>query len=57
VHKLFVGISDKEEIQENAMRELRAITESLLNETFQQWKKRWEMCVASRGEYFEEDST
>jgi hypothetical protein len=28
------------EIQENAIRELRAITESAFQETFQQWKKR-----------------
>jgi hypothetical protein len=31
-----------EEIQENAIRELRAITESAFQEAFQQWKKRWE---------------
>ena len=30
------------EIQENAIRELRAITESAFQEAFQQWKKRWE---------------
>ena len=38
-----------EEIQENAVRELRAITESAFQEAFQQWKKRWERCIASRG--------
>ena len=38
-----------EEIQENAIRELRAITESAFQEAFQQWKKRWERCIASRG--------
>jgi len=42
-----------EEIQENATRELRAITESAFQEAFQQWKKRWERCVASRGDCFE----
>jgi len=31
-----------EEIQENAIRELRAITESAFQEAFQQWKKCWE---------------
>jgi hypothetical protein len=41
--------SDKEEIQENAIRELRAITESAFQEAFPQWKKRWERCIASRG--------
>jgi len=42
-----------EEIKEYAIRELRAITESAFQETFQQWKKRWELCIASRGDYFE----
>jgi hypothetical protein len=37
-----------EEIQENAIRELRAITESAFQEAFQQWKKRWERCISSR---------
>ena len=45
-----------EEIQENAIRELRAITESAFQEAFQQWKKLWERCIASRGDYFEGDS-
>ena len=43
------------EIQENAIRELRAITESAFQEAFQQWQKRWERCIASRGDYFEGD--
>jgi len=42
--------------QENAVREMRAITESAFQEAFQQWKKRWEQCIASRGDYFEGDS-
>ena len=45
-----------EEIQENVIRELRAIAESAFQEAFQQWKKRWEQCIASRGDYFEGDS-
>jgi hypothetical protein len=44
------------EIQENAIRELRAIPESVFQEAFQQWKKRWERCIANRGDYFEGDS-
>jgi len=40
-------------IQENAIRELRAITESAFQEAFQQWEKRWERCIVSRGDYFE----
>ena len=42
-----------DEIQENAIKELRATTESAFQEAFQQWKKRWESCIASRGDYFE----
>ena len=42
-----------EEIQENAIRELQVITESAFKEAFQQWKKRWEQCIASREDYFE----
>jgi hypothetical protein len=38
-----------EEIQENVIRELLAITESAFQEAFQQWKKRWEQCITSRG--------
>jgi hypothetical protein len=49
-------IRDKKEIQENAIKELRATTESAFQETFQDWKKRWERCIASRGDYFEGDS-
>jgi hypothetical protein len=44
------------EIQENAIRELRAITESAFQEALQQWKKRWERCIANRGDYYEGDS-
>ena len=42
-----------EEIQQNAITELRAITESAFQEAFQQWKKRCERCIASRGDYLE----
>jgi len=45
-----------EDNQENAIRELRAITESAFQEAFQQWKKRWERYIASRWDYFEGDS-
>jgi hypothetical protein len=43
-------ISDIEEIQENAIRELSAITESAFQESFEQWKKLWERCIATRGD-------
>ena len=45
-----------EESQENVIRELRDITESVFQVAFQQWKKLWERCIASRGDYFEGDS-
>jgi len=45
-----------EDIQENVIRELRAITESAFQEAFQQWKKRWERFIASRGDCCEGDS-
>jgi len=45
-----------EEIQENAIRELSAITESTFQEAFQQWKNCWEWCITRRGNYFEGDS-
>jgi hypothetical protein len=37
-------------IQKNAIRELRAFTEREFQEEFQQWKKCWERCIASRGD-------
>jgi len=40
-----------EEFQENAIRELRAITESAFHVAFKQWKKCWKRCIASRGGY------
>jgi transposase len=46
-----------EEIQENALRELHAVTEREFQEAFQQWKKFWERCITSKEDYFEEDST
>jgi hypothetical protein len=39
-----------EEVQENT------ITGSAFQEAFQQWKKSWERCIASRGDYIEGDS-
>jgi len=44
------------EIRENVIKELHAITEIAFQEAFQQWKKRWEQCIASRGDCFEGDS-
>jgi hypothetical protein len=49
-------IQTTEGIQENVITELRAITESTFQDAFQQWKKHWEKCIASRGDYSEGDS-
>ena len=59
VGELFKKLSffEHAEIQENAIRELRAIIESAFQEAFQQWKKRWERCIVSRGDYFEGNSS
>jgi hypothetical protein len=43
----------RQRVKENAIRELRAIAENAFQEAFQQWKKSWERCIASRGDYFE----
>jgi transposase len=40
-----------EEIKENSLQDLRTIPQN----TFQNWKKRWERCINSRGEHFEGD--
>jgi hypothetical protein len=40
-----------EEIEENSLWDLRAIPQN----TFQGWKKCWERCIKSGGEYFEGD--
>ena len=45
-----------EEIKGNVIKELCSITESVFQEAFQQWKKRWERCITSRGDYFEGNS-
>ena len=45
-----------EEIQENVIREMCAMTESAFQEAFQQCKKRWERCITSRGNNFEGNS-
>jgi hypothetical protein len=46
----------KRRFRKNAIRELRAIIESVFQEAFQQWEKRWERFIARRGDYFEGDS-
>lgn len=42
-------------IQQNATKELKSIPKEGFEKCFQQWKQRWEKCIASQGEYFEGD--
>jgi len=42
-----------EEIKENSLQDRRAIPQNTFQDAFQNWKKRWERCIKSRGEYFE----
>ena len=42
-----------EEIEENSIRDLLAIPQNTLQDEFQNWRKRWEWCIKSGGEYFE----
>jgi len=44
-----------EAIKQKSARELKAIPESAYKKSFEDWKKRWHMCVASNGAYFEGD--
>ena len=46
-----------EEIKENSLQDLRAIPQNTFQDAFQNWKKRWERCMNSRGEYFEGDKS
>lgn len=44
------------DIQENSRRELLAMSKSSFAGAFEGWKRRWHMCIASNGEYFEGDN-
>jgi len=44
-----------EEIKENSLQDLHAIPQNTFQDVFQNWKKSWERCISSRGEYFEGD--
>ena len=44
-----------EEIKENSLQDLRGIPQNTFQDAFQNWKKRWERCIKSGGEYFEGD--
>jgi len=44
-----------EKIEENSIRDLRAVPQNTFQDEFQKWKKRWERCMKSGEEYFEGD--
>jgi transposase len=46
-----------QEIKENSLEDLRAIPKNAFQDCFRKWKKRWERCINSQGEYFEGDKT
>jgi hypothetical protein len=46
-----------EEIKENSLEDLHAILKKAFQDCFRKWKKRWERCINSQGEYFAGDKT
>ena len=42
----------EEEIEENSIRDLRAIPQNTLQDAFQNWKKRWARSIESGQEHF-----
>jgi len=44
-----------EEIKTESLRALKAIPKIDFNNCFEDWKKHWQKCIVSRGEYFEGD--
>ena len=52
---LWKKFSSIDEIKENATKELKAIPSSDYEKCMDEWVKRWHMCIASDGCYFEGD--
>jgi len=44
-----------EEVRRKTTEALKAITLQEFQNCFEQWKKRWDKCIDSHGEYFEGD--
>ena len=44
-----------QEVREKTTEELKAITLQEFQNCFEQWKKQWDKCIDSQGEYFEGD--
>ena len=47
---------DVEAIKKKSLEELKSIPEEDFQRAFLQWKRRWEKCIATQGEYFEGDT-
>ena len=45
-----------EEIQLESQNVLGTLREQDFQHAFQQWQRRWDRCVAARGDYFEGDA-
>jgi len=43
------------EIEENSIRDLRAVPQNTFQDAFPKWKERWERCIKRGGGYFEGD--
>ena len=44
-----------ETLKTNSLAHLRSIPKNSFQECFSKWKKHWQRCIQSRGEYFEGD--
>jgi len=44
-----------DEIEENSIRDLRAVPENTFQDAFQKWKEIWERCIKSGEGYFQSD--
>jgi len=42
--------------KKKSLEELKSIPEEDFQRAFLQWKRRWEKCIATQGEYFEGDT-
>lgn len=48
-------LGDVEAIKAETTRQLNSITTEDFQQCYQQWKRRWQKCISSQGEYFEGD--
>ena len=54
-HQNLKHFTTNEEIKEKSKHELLAISKSLFQKCFEDWKKRWHKYIISEGVYFEGD--